>query len=302
MSVSDPHRAEDPTGALAAVIARLRREAGLTLEELADRAGMHRTSLGLIERGERGLTIESAARIGHALDMTLGSMLALAEARDGGVTPAETVLSPRRLSRSVSRNEDQLLELTGLEPAAIRSAVEYTYDTLDMIDAELLARGSEPISALVELANLSSMIGNLIGAGIAAASSGLYMRNRPHTFPDLVPLREGLPDLEVKTALERNSPKGHLPKAGVYLTFRYSLGSPNGEYARGRESRGRTAWIWEARVGRLGVEDFSVSNTEGDSGKTAVIRSTTYQAMPVVLFDPRFFPYARAWGGLSGLD
>lgn len=292
-------RPDDLTSNVVGTIARLRREAGLTLEDLADRAGLHRTSLGLVERGERGLTIESAAKIAEALNLSLDSLISLAEAEGEGVSPQGTALSPRRLPASVSRNEDRLLELTGLESSAIRSAVEYVYDTLDLIDAELIARGSEPISGLVELANLSSMIGNLVGAGIAEASSGLYVRNRPHAFPDLVPQRSDLPDLEIKTALEKNSPKGHLPKEGVYLTFRYGLGGPNGEYTRGKDGRGRTAWIWEVRVGYLGLDDFSISNTEGDSGKTAVIRSDPFKSMPVVLFDPRFFPYARNWGGLS---
>lgn len=299
VGVTDTPLPNDPTRAVVDVIARLRREAGLTLEDLADRAGLHRTSLGLLQRGERGLTIESAAKIAEALDLSLGALIAIAEAGEEGVSSQQTALSPRRLSPAVSMNEDQLVELTGLDAAAVRSAVEYVYDTLDLIDAELIARGSEPISGLVELANLSSMIGNLVGAGIAEASNGLYVRNRPHAFPDLVPQRADLPDLEIKTALESNSPKGHLPKEGVYLTFRYGLGGPNGEYTRGKEGRGRTAWIWEVRVGYLGLEDFSISNTEGDSGKTAVIKTEPFKAMPVVLFDPRFFPYARTWGGLS---
>ncbi|MFE4468686.1 helix-turn-helix domain-containing protein [Leifsonia sp. NPDC056824] len=292
---------DDPTAALIAVIARLRREAGLTLEDLADIAGLHRTSLGLIERGERGLTIESAAKLAKALDLSLGALIALAEAREEGVSSNETALSPRRLSSSVGRNADELFELTGLDIAAIRSAVEYTYDTLDLIDAELVARGSAPMSGLVELANLSSMIGNLVGAGIAEASAGLYLRNRPHAFPDLVPQRDDLPDLEVKTALESNTPKGHLPKPGVYLTFRYALGGPNGEYEKGTKNRGRTAWIWEVRVGRLEIEDFALSDTKGDSGKTAVIKNASFKAMSPVLFDARFFPYARSWGGLSAI-
>lgn len=257
--------------------------------------GLHRTSLGLVERGERGLTIESAAKISEALNLSLGSLISLAEADEEDV-------SPRRLPASVSRNEDRLLKLTGLKSSAIRSAIEYVYDTLDLIDAELIARGSEPIGSLVELANLSSMIGNLVGAGIAEASRGLYVRNRPHAFPDLVPQRSDLPDLEIKTALEQNLPKGHLPKEGAYLTFRYGLGGPNGEYTRGKDGRGRTAWIWEVRVGYLGFDDFSISDTEGDSGKTAVIRSDSFKSMPVVLFEPRFFPYARSWGGLSASD
>jgi transcriptional regulator with XRE-family HTH domain len=232
--VSDTLNPPDPTSALIAAISRLRREANYTLEDLADIAGLHRTSLGLIERGERGLTIDSASRLATALGVSLSSLVALAEAENVDTTQADIPSSPRRLDPSVSRNEKELLDLTGLDAAAIRSAVEYTYDTLDLIDAELVTRGAEPISRLVELANLSSMVGNLLGAGLAKASNGLYVRNRPHAFPDLVPQRGDLPNLEIKTALETNRPKGHLPKPGVYLTFRYALGHADGSYRRGK--------------------------------------------------------------------
>ena len=291
---------EDPTPSVVEVIAQIRRGRGMNLEDLADRAGLHRTSLGLIERGERGLTIESAAKIASALDVNLETIITLARNQDSA---ADVGAAPSRfVPDSVVTNEEQLRLLTGLEGQAIRHAVEYTYETLDLIDGELIARGSEPISGLVELANLSSMIGNLVGAGVASASDGLYKRNRPHAFPDLVPQFPELPDLEIKTALETNSPKGHLPKEGVYLTFRYCLGGPNGEYARGKDGRGQTVWIWEVRAGYLGLDDFSLSNTAGDSGKTAVVKSAAFQAMNLVFFDARFFPYARTWAGLSPLS
>lgn len=277
-------------------IARLRRENGFTLEDLADRSGLHRTMLGLVERGERGLTVASASRLATALGLPLSGLIAIAEATEELAESQVPALSPRRVGHDVVRNEDRLLATTGLRGASIRSAVEYMYDTFDLIDTELVARGSEPIAGLVELANLSSMIGNLLGAGIAEASDGLYVRNAPHTFPDLVPQVEHLPDLEIKTALETNSPKGHLAKAGVYLTFRYVLGDRGGLYARGKEARGKTAWIWEIRVGQLELADFSLSNTAGDSGKTAVIRTGSLKGMDLVYFDERFMPYARPWG------
>lgn len=281
---------------LVQVIARLRRENGMTLEDLADRSGLHRTTLGLVERGERGLTIGSAGRLAEALGLPLSGLISIAEATDELSVDETPALSPRRVGANVVRNESRLLDICGLEGAAIRSAVEYMYDTFDLIDTELIARGSEPIAGLVELANLSSMIGNLLGAGIAEASNGLYVRNAPHTFPDLVPQLPSLPDLEIKTALETNSPKGHLAKAGVYLTFRYVLADGRGAYSRGKELRGKTAWIWEIRVGYLDESDFSLSNTAGDSGKTAVIRGDSLKSMALVYYDERFLPYAKPWG------
>ncbi|WP_258060725.1 helix-turn-helix domain-containing protein [Rathayibacter rathayi] len=293
--MNDAHE-HDLSAAIVEVIGRIRREQGLTLEDLADMAGLHRTSLGLIERGERGLTIGSASRLAAALDLSLTGLLAMAEAGVADVDATTVARAPRRVPAEASRNGDELRALTGLEPGVIRDAVEYAYDTLDLIDAELVTRGSQPISGLVELANLSSMIGNLVGAGVAESSGGLYKRNRPHAFPDLVPQKLGLPELEIKTALESNYPKGHLAKPGTYLTFRYCLGSADGGYQRGKENRGPTVWVWEIRVGRLEIEDFAISNTAADSGKTAVIKTQSMKSMLVVFQDNRFYPYVRPWG------
>jgi hypothetical protein len=210
------------------------------------------------------------------------------------------VIVPRAQQRLVDpehvESEVTLRDLTGLSGDVIVSAIESTYSTLDLIDDELIERSSPPISGLVELANLSSMIGNLLCAGVAAASAGTYSRNRPHAFPDLVPQFDGLPNLEVKTALESNRPKGHLPKPGTYLTFRYVLADRAGVYRRGKDTRGDTAWVWEVRVGILSKEDFDLSNTPGDSGKTAVINSGAFRRMDRVYYAPELLPYANRMG------
>jgi transcriptional regulator with XRE-family HTH domain len=67
------------SAAVAAAFAARRRELGLSLEVVASRAGMHRTSLGLVERNKRSLTIDSAARVAAALDLRLSAVIAAAE-------------------------------------------------------------------------------------------------------------------------------------------------------------------------------------------------------------------------------
>lgn len=136
------------------------------------------------------------------------------------------------------------------------------------------------------------MIGNLLGGQIAACSHGLYVRNRPHTCPDLLPVPPHDLNVEIKIALDTNLPKGHLPKPGTYITFRYVLCDKNGKYTRGKENRGDTAFVWEGRVGELTEGDFSVSNTEGDSGKTAVIKTAAFNSMSVFYFVPELLPYS----------
>jgi transcriptional regulator with XRE-family HTH domain len=177
----------------------------------------------------------------------------------------------------------------------VRDGMNYAYSMIDAIDQQLNLNNSGRLSTHVELANLSSIAGNLIGAGLAKASKGMYERNRPHAYPDL--LRKSTDDyidelgLEIKFALETNKPKGHLPKAGYYMTFRYVLGEPDGHYIKGE--RGDTIWIWEVRFGLLNEGDFSLSSTAGDSGKTAVITTKAFYNMDLLYFDEDYNPHTR---------
>ncbi|KQS00736.1 hypothetical protein ASG12_07700 [Williamsia sp. Leaf354] len=195
----------------------------------------------------------------------------------------------------------ELRKLTGgLGTKWLKAGVEHAYTSLDLIDYNLTRNGSEPLSQLVEMANLSSMVGNLIGAGLARNSGGAYIRNAPHTYPDLVPQSGSVHGVEIKMALEKLMPKGHLPKAGLHLTFRYVMCDERGSFhGTGAKNRGTVPTIWEVRAGVLSLDDFSISNTAGDSGKTAVVRTSVLQAMKRVLYVPELLPYARresAWG------
>lgn len=178
-----------------------------------------------------------------------------------------------------------------LNEKIIKGSVVHCYETLDMIDQNLVSKGSQKLSGLVELANLSSIVGNLLGAGCAEYSDNNYYRNKPHTYPDLVATAPSLPGIEIKTALLKNSPKGHQPKPGYYLTYRYCLTDENGHRNAGEEELWDTVTIWEIKFGYLSEEDFSCSNTEGDSGKTAVIRTTSFNRMPLLYFNPELVPY-----------
>ncbi|EGR0502823.1 XRE family transcriptional regulator [Vibrio cholerae] len=288
------------------LIKSLRESKGFTKEYFADLAGVHRTTIGLLEKGERFPTLQLSAQLADALNVSLSELIQESESIVKGVsTPEELALihSNRTPKPEYIRNADKLLELTGLEPEMLLGAIDSCYNTLDSIDEQLLGKGSVPLAHLVELANLSSMVGNMIGGGVAECSDGLYIRNRPHAYPDLLPQKLPAVDLELKMALETNKPKGHLPKAGTYITFRYVLGDKFGVYNRGKEHRGDTVWIWEVKVGEITEEDFSCSNTEGDSGKTAVIKSDVFNKMHLVYYVEQHLPYAqRSQGGYVGFN
>jgi transcriptional regulator with XRE-family HTH domain len=55
-------------------VRQLRLEKGLSQEELAFSAGVHRTYLGGIERGERNPSLKNIAAIAQALDVALSDL------------------------------------------------------------------------------------------------------------------------------------------------------------------------------------------------------------------------------------
>jgi hypothetical protein len=208
-------------------------------------------------------------------------------------------MAPKTINQSVFKNHEEFA-LTGLTISSIAQACDYVHSTIDALDQTLISVGADRLSKMVELANLSSMIGNLFGAGIAQFSDGALKRNRPHTYPDLLALNPGIKNIEIKVALENNKPKGHLAKAGYYLTCRYVLVEEDGTYVlpstRKRivdGERGTIPVVWEVRFGWLDLVHFNSSNTEGDSGKTATVNKEGMAQLAVVYCDLSVAPYTK---------
>lgn len=175
----------------------------------------------------------------------------------------------------------------------IAEGVQYAHDILDSLDDRLLELDAPRMSGLVELANFSSIVGNLLATGIVKASRGVFDRAGPHKYQDLRAsgMNAAAQNIEIKVALEKNKPKGHLAKEGYYLTCRYVLSDQEGNYAPGQ--RGDVVWIWELRFGHLELRHFGISNTEGDSGKTAVVNKEGMERLRIIYFDSRRCPYAN---------
>jgi transcriptional regulator with XRE-family HTH domain len=65
--------------AFGAVVRRYRKAYGLSQETLAEKADIHHTHVGLIERGERNPSLNVAHRAARTLGLTLSDMIAEAE-------------------------------------------------------------------------------------------------------------------------------------------------------------------------------------------------------------------------------
>lgn len=78
-----PHRRAKPRSAehaaLGTAIQRLRKEAGLSQEQLADRSGIHLTHIGGLERGVRNPSYATLVRLAVALQTRVGRLTVLAD-------------------------------------------------------------------------------------------------------------------------------------------------------------------------------------------------------------------------------
>ena len=69
----------DPRKAFGKAVRTARHELQLSQEELAHRAGVHRTYVGGVERGERNPSLVNIYRLADGLDRTPSALLELAE-------------------------------------------------------------------------------------------------------------------------------------------------------------------------------------------------------------------------------
>lgn len=72
---------EDVKKRFGSAVRARRKELGLSMDELAQRAGIHRTYLNEAELGKRNVALENVERLAKALGLTLSELFARADSR-----------------------------------------------------------------------------------------------------------------------------------------------------------------------------------------------------------------------------
>lgn len=68
-------------------LARCRKRAGISQEDLAIRASLHRTHIGMMERGTRTIRVDTLIKLATALDVDPAELLGGIDWRPGEASP-----------------------------------------------------------------------------------------------------------------------------------------------------------------------------------------------------------------------
>lgn len=69
--ISDPLMKSSVLVTFGKSVQKARKDRGLSQEQLAEKAGLHRTYIGMIERAERNITLCNIEKIAHALEISV---------------------------------------------------------------------------------------------------------------------------------------------------------------------------------------------------------------------------------------
>ncbi len=122
-----PPRGSEP---IATILRRLRREAGLTLQELGDRCGLASSTLSKIENGQMSPTYDTILRVAGGLGLDMAELFT-------GTAPSD--IGGRR---TVTRRGQ----------GVIRSTAQYSYE---MLAAELSGKQFIPLLTTIEARSMS---------------------------------------------------------------------------------------------------------------------------------------------------
>lgn len=126
-----------------------RNRRGLSQEELAERADLHRTYISDVERGARNLSLESISKLANALEISLPILFAQPEPSDGESHPtasSTTALPPAYVDiLLVEDNPDDVeLTLAAFKQARFLNSVHLAKDGAEALDYFFPKNGSAP--------------------------------------------------------------------------------------------------------------------------------------------------------------
>ena len=156
--------------ALGQLIYKLRKERKISQEDLAGEAGIDRTRMGEIERGEANPTIDTLGKVAVALGQTLGSLILEAEELSSGTTKKPIpIVNPAYIDQTVPLPR-------GLSHEQLEQALNKALAVLNQI-------GLNPKNGDIQWNIYSGAVSNIVTKAIAETSD--FFQNKDTAHPDL---------------------------------------------------------------------------------------------------------------------
>lgn len=119
---------------LGATVRTYRQQLGITQEELAWRADMHRTYLADIERGARNITLRSIANLAHALQLSVEGLLFHARGASDLLAHADTTRNLGEILIIEDNAQDSELTMRAFRHARIANPVTVLGDGAEALE------------------------------------------------------------------------------------------------------------------------------------------------------------------------
>ena len=155
----EPHRAKAPLDVIAAAVRRERERAGLSLTEVAKRAGIAKSTLHQLEAGTGNPNIETLWALGVALNVPFGRLLEpdasaprVIRAGDGPSIRSEQADYVGTLLATCPPGARRDLYLITIGPGAVRQAEAHLVGSVEHVLVMSGAVRLGPVGATVELA------------------------------------------------------------------------------------------------------------------------------------------------------
>lgn len=123
-----------------AEVRRRRNDLGISQEELAERAALHRTYVSDVEAGKRNLSLASIQRLTKALGASLGAVFAAVDAVPSGPLP-ESRTRPAEILLVEDDPQDIKLTLAAFKAAKLANPTQIVHDGEQALDY-ILRRGT----------------------------------------------------------------------------------------------------------------------------------------------------------------
>ncbi len=152
---------------------------GISQEELAAKAGVHRTYIGMIERAEKNITLLNIAKISRALGLSISNLTQ----EYGTADKVNYIFNEANVVRVQGKSESLVIDIEIFENA-LKLANNRMY-ALEEIAPDLFE--------ILGMRNLSAFVGEMFVRTLEQSANGLLVKN-PHQdgYPDLLIMtREG---------------------------------------------------------------------------------------------------------------